>query len=174
MSDLAGATATIPLPNAAASTPGQFAARWNLHTEQQRQDWLDGMHEAVERGQTCFMQDHARHLAALEEQVFSPATANGRRLTWQELAEQQAAEIRRLQEFATMISDLDRNVNGRHEGDADTGDPTGRSRGNPKLHTGDVLGYSIHGTHVYRMPDREHRHDPAAWRTSPTEQETTA
>lgn len=93
LSRLAGETGTIPLPNVESSTPGQFAARWNLHTEQQRQEWLDGMHEAVRRGQDCFMQDHLRHLAALEAQVWSETTLGGRRLTWRALAEHLQRQI---------------------------------------------------------------------------------
>jgi hypothetical protein len=61
-----------------------------------------------------------------------------------------------------MIIDLDRNENGRHEGDADVGDPTGVSQGNPRLRTGDVLGYDL-GGRPYVMPARGRRHDPTAW-----------
>src|SRR4051812_18730861 len=43
----------------------------------------------------------------------------------------------RLQKFATMVTDLDRNEHGRHEGDVDGWEP---SKGNPRLQTGDVLG----------------------------------
>lgn len=84
-------------------------------------------------------------------------------ITWKELAEQRAAEILRLQEFRLMVANLDRNENGRHEGDADVGDPTGVSQGNPRLKTGDILGYDI-GGHPYIMPEHKDRHDPAAWR----------
>jgi hypothetical protein len=68
----------------------------------------------------------------------------------------------RLRKFGTMVRDLDRNENGRHEGDADVGDPSGVSRGNPRLRTGGVLGYTI-GGRPYVMPERGRRHDPDAW-----------
>jgi hypothetical protein len=61
-----------------------------------------------------------------------------------------------------MIIDLDRNENGRHEGDADVGDPTGVSQGNPRLRTCVVLGYDM-GGRPYVMPARGRRHDPTAW-----------
>jgi hypothetical protein len=72
------------------------------------------------------------------------------------------AEIQNLGRFRRMVSDLDRNEHGRHEGDADVGDPTGVSQGNPRLHTGDVLGYDI-GGRPYVMPERGKRHDAQAW-----------
>jgi hypothetical protein len=83
-------------------------------------------------------------------------------LTWQQVAEQQAGELAHLRRFVTLINDLDRNENGRHEGDTDVGDPTGISHGNPHLHTGDVLGWNISGQ-PYVMPPRGRRHDPTAW-----------
>jgi hypothetical protein len=73
----------------------------------------------------------------------------------------------RLRQFQRMVNDLDRNENGRHEGDVDCGDPTGVSQGNPRLHTGDILGYDI-GGRPYVMPPRGQRHDPDAW--GPAEQ----
>ena len=85
-------------------------------------------------------------------------------LTWQQLAEQHAEEIRRLRKFERMVSDLDRNENGRHEGDADVGDRDGVSQGNPlPLTTGSTLGYGLGGSIRYVMPERGKRHDPDAW-----------
>lgn len=71
------------------------------------------------------------------------------------------AELLHLQKFATMVADLDRNEHGRHEGDIDGSAP---SQGNPRLQTGDVLGYSLGGAWRYVMPERGKRHDPDAWR----------
>jgi hypothetical protein len=106
----------------------------------------------------------------LDPQIYSgtsvdPGDGGGfRRLTWREEAERLRAEVRRLSVFARMVNDLDRNEHGRHEGDVDGGDPTGVSQGNPRLHTGDVLGYSIAGDQrPYVMPERGQRHDPQAW-----------
>jgi hypothetical protein len=73
------------------------------------------------------------------------------------------AERLQLQKFARMVSDLDRNEHGRHEGDADAGDPSGASQGNPLLRTGDTLGYGLGGGIRYVMPERGRRHDPDAW-----------
>lgn len=86
-------------------------------------------------------------------------------MTWKEVAEDRQEEILRLQEFQKIVVDLDRNENGRHEGDYDVGDPTGVSQGNPKLKTGDILGYDISGR-PYVMPERAKRHNPTAWRQS--------
>lgn len=87
-------------------------------------------------------------------------TSEWRRLTWAQLWQDQQEEIARLRKFERMVCDLDRNQNGRHEGDIDTG---GTSQGNPRLHTGDVLGYGLGGSVRYVMPERGRRHDPDAW-----------
>lgn len=75
------------------------------------------------------------------------------------LAEHQAEKLH-LQKFARMVSDLDRNENGRHEGDVDG---NALSEGNPLLKTGDTLGYGLGGSTRYVMPERGKRHDPDAW-----------
>ena len=63
-----------------------------------------------------------------------------------------------------ILTDLDRCQHGRHEGDpcgpADA--CTGTSAGNPHLRPGTVIGYGLRGDHIV-MPDRDHKHDPAAW-----------
>jgi hypothetical protein len=67
--------------------------------------------------------------------------------------------------WAALVADLDRCQHGRHHGDpcgpADA--CTGTSAGNPHLRPGAVIGYGIYG-HPIVMPDRDHKHDPAAWR----------
>lgn len=70
--------------------------------------------------------------------------------------------------FASMVADLDRNEHGRHEGDADVSDASGRSQGNPLLPTGATLGYSLGGRWRYVVPERGRRHDPSAWRVENT------
>lgn len=84
------------------------------------------------------------------------------RLTWKELYEQEKERRIRAEQFQKILMDLDRNEHGRHEGDADVGDPTGVSQGNPWIRTYEAIGYDI-GGRVYRMPDRANRHNPAAW-----------
>lgn len=86
------------------------------------------------------------------------------RETWREMVEELRLEVQALAPFRRMVADLDRNEHGRHEGDVDAGDPTGVSHGNPRLQTGDVLGYDI-GGRSYVMPERGRRGDPIAWRT---------
>lgn len=70
-----------------------------------------------------------------------------------------------------LIADLDRCQHGRHQGDpcgpADA--CTGTSAGNPHLRPGAVIGYGLRGDHIV-MPDREHKHDPKAWRAQPAEE----
>jgi hypothetical protein len=93
-------------------------------------------------------------------------TVNGehtwRRLTWRELAEERQQEITRLRAWQSLWSDLDRNPNGRHEGDADVGEAGGISQGNPRVTTGDVVGYRLGGKPII-MPPRDKRADPEAW-----------
>ncbi len=66
-----------------------------------------------------------------------------------------------------ILTDLDRCQHGRHQGDpcgpADA--CTGTSAGNPHLRPGDVIGYGLYGDPIV-MPDRDHKHDPKAWRAS--------
>lgn len=68
--------------------------------------------------------------------------------------------------WAALVADLDRCVHGRHRGDpcgpADA--CNGTSAGNPHLRPNHVIGYGLRGVPIV-MPDREHKHDPAAWRT---------
>lgn len=84
--------------------------------------------------------------------------------TWQQIAAERAGRIAELERWRTMVADLDRNEHGRHEGDADVGDPTGVSQGNPLLPAGTVLGYSLGGSWQYVMPERGQRHRIEAWR----------
>jgi hypothetical protein len=67
--------------------------------------------------------------------------------------------------WAALVADLDRCMHGRHEGD-DCGDCGGASRGNHHLRPGTVIGYGLRGDQIV-MPDRDHKHDPAAWRARP-------
>ena len=67
-------------------------------------------------------------------------------------------------DLVKILTDLDRCQHGRHEGD-DCGSCDGPSRGNHHLPTGRVIGYGLRGDHIV-MPDRNHKHDPAAWRTA--------
>ncbi|ATN88692.1 hypothetical protein SEA_DEMSCULPINBOYZ_97 [Mycobacterium phage Demsculpinboyz] len=96
--------------------------------------------------------------------TLSNISVNGERQTWQQLYEREKARCMELETYQIMLSDLDRNENGRHQGDSDGYDPTGRSQGNPHLKTGDVIGYSLHGTWKYVVPEPRRRHDINAWR----------
>lgn len=64
-----------------------------------------------------------------------------------------------------ILTDLDRCQHGRHQGDpcGPADDCTGTSAGNPHLRPGQLIGYGLRGDHIV-MPDRDHKHDPAAWR----------
>ena len=72
--------------------------------------------------------------------------------------------------WAALVADLDRCQHGRHQGDAcgPADACTGTSAGNPHLRPGDVIGYSLRRDPIV-MPDRDHKHDPAAWRRKPGE-----
>lgn len=91
-----------------------------------------------------------------------PRGGRHQRLSWKQVAEDREKEIRELRKFRQILFDLDRNENGRHEGDGDVGDLSGISMGNPRLSVGDVLGYDISGRR-YIIPGRADRHDPDAW-----------
>lgn len=86
--------------------------------------------------------------------------------SWMEAADEPVlvgrAELSTLRAFRRLVSDLDRNSNGRHEGDADSGDPTGISQGNPSLPTGALIGHTLNGDWIV-VPPRGDRHDPDAW-----------
>lgn len=64
-----------------------------------------------------------------------------------------------------ILTDLDRCMHGRHEGDDCGGSCGYRSQGNPHLRPGSVIGYGLRGDQIV-MPDRETKHDPAAWRAT--------
>jgi hypothetical protein len=70
--------------------------------------------------------------------------------------------------WAALVADLDRCQHGRHHGDpcGPADDCTGTSAGNPHLRPGQVIGYGLRGDQIV-MPDREHKHDPSAWRRRP-------
>ncbi|MEU3283360.1 hypothetical protein [Streptomyces antibioticus] len=67
-----------------------------------------------------------------------------------------------------ILTDLDRCQHGRHQGDpcGPADDCTGTSAGNPHLRPGTVIGYGLYGDPIV-MPDRDRKHDPAAWRAQP-------
>jgi hypothetical protein len=73
--------------------------------------------------------------------------------------------------WAALVADLDRCQHGRHQGD-DCGSCGGHSRGNPYLRPGEVIGYGLRGGSIV-MPDRDYKHDPAAWRVTPATEEPT-
>ncbi|WP_158697416.1 hypothetical protein [Streptomyces turgidiscabies] len=64
-----------------------------------------------------------------------------------------------------ILTDLDRCRHGRHEGDpcGPADDCNGTSAGNPWLRPGMVIGHGLRGDQIV-MPDRDHKHDPKAWR----------
>lgn len=75
--------------------------------------------------------------------------------------------------WAALVADLDRCQHGRHQGDpcGPADDCAGTSAGNPRLRPGTVIGYGLYGDRIV-MPDREYKHDPAAWRSSSTDSDS--
>lgn len=67
--------------------------------------------------------------------------------------------------WAALAADLDRCQHGRHQGDpcGPDGECQGTSAGNPHLRPGQTIGYGLRGDRIV-MPDRDHKHNPAAWR----------
>lgn len=84
-------------------------------------------------------------------------------VTWKELYERERQRVIELERYQIMLSDLDRNASGRHQGDGDAYDPSGISQGNPHLLTGVVIGYTIHGSHQYVVPEPHLRRDLNTW-----------
>ena len=72
------------------------------------------------------------------------------------------------EKLAAILTDLDRCQHGRHQGDpcGPADDCNGTSAGNPHLRPGAVIGYDLRAEPIV-MPDRDHKHDPAAWRLQP-------
>lgn len=75
------------------------------------------------------------------------------------------ARGRDTEKLVAILTDLDRCQHGRHEGDAcgPAGACTGTSAGNPHLRPGQIIGYGLRADPIV-MPDRDHKHDPTAWR----------
>lgn len=71
--------------------------------------------------------------------------------------------------LAAVLMDLDRCFHGRHQGDVCGGCSDGRSGGNPYMPPSNVVGYSVHADPIV-MPDRDRKHDPAAWRPTRTKE----
>ncbi|MGW6531424.1 hypothetical protein [Streptomyces venezuelae] len=126
------------------------------------------------------LSSHAEMNAALhcsERVMYSPlhakveATIDGlaraRMRTEQPAHNTMARSLMDTQDLVKILTDLDRCQHGRHQGDpcgpADACD--GTSAGNPHLRPGAVIGYGLRGDQIV-MPDRDHKHDPAAWRDS--------
>lgn len=124
---------------------------------------------------------HAEMNAALhcsERVMYSPlhakveATIDGiahaRRRTEEPADGTMARSLTDTQDLVKILTDLDRCQHGRHHGDpcGPAGDCDGTSAGNPHLRPGQAIGYGLRGDHIV-MPDRDHKHDPAAWRVQP-------
>lgn len=101
-----------------------------------------------------------------KDDVYSNVTLDGVRLTWKENSERLSEQLLKLQPYALMLSDLDRNSNGRHEGDIDGYTDSGVSEGNPHLKEGQVIGYNISG-HPYIVPPAGQRGKLDSWRMDP-------
>lgn len=72
MSDLDGAT-ELGFPNALAGTPGQFAARWNAHTEEERAVWLRDQQDAAQTALACrYLENHRGQLDLLQAREGMP------------------------------------------------------------------------------------------------------
>ena len=107
---------------------------------------------------------HVLDGAAASEHDLSPLSGlfiDGKRLTWREVAADREDRLRTASEAVVMLRDLNRSRQGRHEGDIEDG---AISLGNPHLSTGQTIGYSIHGTYAYVVPEPYLRGFPEAWK----------
>lgn len=71
---------------------------------------------------------------------------------------------RDMERLGAILLDLDRCPHGRHTADpcADCG---GKSRGNPQLRPGEVIGYTVHAEPIV-IPEPANRHNPKAWKVT--------
>jgi hypothetical protein len=74
--------------------------------------------------------------------------------------------------LSALVESLDRNPNGRHEGDSDAGDPIGVSQGNPYLPQGTRIGTHISGKAIV-VPHWRDLTDPEAWLQDPDRSQLT-
>lgn len=72
--------------------------------------------------------------------------------------EQERVDNERRRIALKMLSDLDRCMHGRHEGDTCWGCEGGYSLGNPNIRPGQVFGYGLSGMTQYILPERAKRH----------------
>lgn len=100
-------------------------------------------------------------MTAQYDEVWSNVTRNGHRLTWRELADERAAELRDATRFRALIFDLDRCEHGRHEGDVCS---NGTSEGNPFAPPGRRIGTTIDGDPIVVPEGRIDRHDIKKWK----------
>lgn len=85
-------------------------------------------------------------------------------------APQLTEEQRQHMGLAAVLLDLDRCEHGRHSADPCFGCPGGQSTGNLLLPPGTVIAQGVRGPIV--VPASADRYDPAAWRTTTTEEPT--
>lgn len=121
------------------------------------------------RADQCDAPEEYGHLPADTQGESSDAhlsnvSINGVRQTWQQLYESEHEAHVALQGYRRLLSDLDRNAGGRHEGDYDSfaSDNGGISAGNPHLTTGQIIGYDI-GGREYVVPEPRERGTLSAW-----------
>lgn len=110
-----------------------------------------------------------------DERLWSNHGIGNKRLTWAEAAEYLDEQRRRLQDFVTVLADLDRCEHGRHEGDpcSECGGP---SKGNPIMSSSPArsitlvarqIGFGIDGSPVV-IPQGRAQSDADSWRVPPS------
>lgn len=108
-----------------------------------------------------------RHCGHDSSDMWSDITRNGHRMTWREVAEERAKELRDATRFRALVFDLDRCEHGRHSGDpcfACTGRGTGPSNGNQFAPPGARIGTTIDGDPITVPDGRFDRHDVTKWK----------
>ncbi|RBO72825.1 hypothetical protein [Microbacterium sp. H6] len=129
-----------------------------------------GVGEFLAGGILSFLSERTALHAAFEPQGepsdahLSNVSIDGVQQSWKQLYEREHEQHLALQGYRRMLSDLDRNASGRHEGDYDshaTGNG-GISAGNPHLTTGQIIGYDI-GGREYVVPEPRDRGTLSAW-----------
>jgi hypothetical protein len=57
-----------PDPGRQCADAGEFAARWNAHTPEDRDEWVRNVNRALQEASTCFTMNHVRRIEMLEAQ----------------------------------------------------------------------------------------------------------
>lgn len=95
-------------------------------------------------------------------EIWSGWTIDGEPQTWEQMYLREVEARRAADQWAILVSDLDRCEHGRHQGDV-CSSCGGPSRGNLILPPGSEIGHDLSAA-CYIVPQQESRYDAKAWK----------